>query len=344
MRILIEAHHPAHIHFWKFPVRELLGRGHDVLMIGRDRDVMYRLLKKYDWIPHIIPTQSSRNNRIPVLEFTRRQVAVARCIRKFKPTTVCSLMGSYAQTAGLAGIRNVIFTDSEFQHFNHRIAHPFATEIHTPYCFYKELGPKQIRYKGIHELAFLHPDHFQPDPSVLKKYPGLEPGRFVLVRLSAWNTMHDRHHMGVGEALAGFIGKAATTYRIVLSAEENRVPESLRQHVMSFAPEDFHQILSRAAFLLSEGASTAAEGACLGIPTVYINSTEPRGYLEMLEQGYGLVRGFQDAAAGIKATQRWIEELNEEERARLHASSQKMLENHIDVTDYVVKVLEGSNA
>jgi predicted glycosyltransferase len=38
MRILIEAHHPAHIHFWKYPVRELIDRGHEVLMIGRDRD------------------------------------------------------------------------------------------------------------------------------------------------------------------------------------------------------------------------------------------------------------------------------------------------------------------
>jgi len=42
MKILLEAHHPAHIHFWKYPVRELQARGHEVLMIGRDRDVMRR--------------------------------------------------------------------------------------------------------------------------------------------------------------------------------------------------------------------------------------------------------------------------------------------------------------
>ena len=51
MKILLEAHHPAHIHFWKYPVRELQARGHELLMIARDRDVMRRLLEVYDWIP-----------------------------------------------------------------------------------------------------------------------------------------------------------------------------------------------------------------------------------------------------------------------------------------------------
>ena len=341
MRFLIETHHPAHVHFWKYPVGELLQQGHDVLLIGRDRDVMRRLLARYDWIPHIIPTRSSRNNRFPIFEFVRRQVAVATQLRKFRPDVFCSLMGSYAQTAGLAGIRNVIFTDSEFQHFNHRIAHPFATEIHTPYCFYKDLGRKQVRYKGIHELAFLHPARFSPNPAILGNYRSLDPGRYVLVRLSAWNTMHDRHHQSAGEALAGFIEQAGRDHEIVLSAEENQVPDSLRQHVRAIAPEDFHQILAHAAFVLSEGASTAAEAACLGVPTVYVNPTEPRGYLQMLEADYGLVRGFRDAAEGIGEATRWIGRLKAEESDRLREARERMLGDHLDVTEHVVRVLEG---
>ena len=60
MRIIIEAHHPAHIHFWKYPIRELQKQGHKVLMVARDRDVMRRLLEAYDWIPAIVPKRSSR--------------------------------------------------------------------------------------------------------------------------------------------------------------------------------------------------------------------------------------------------------------------------------------------
>jgi predicted glycosyltransferase len=341
MKILIEAHHPAHIHFWKYPVQELLSRGHDVLMIGRDRDVMKRLLAHYDWIPHVIPTQAAQNNQIPVLEFLRRQWAVASCINKFRPDVFCSLMGSYAQSAGLAGIRNIIFTDSEFQHFNHRIAHPFASEIHTPDCFYKDLGRKQIRYHGIHELAFLHPDHFKHDAAVLDKYPGLEPRRYVLIRLSAWNTLHDRHHQGVGDQLSRFVEEATKGFSIVISAEENQLPESLREHVRDIAPEDFHQLQAHTAFILSEGASTAAEGACLGVPSVYINSTEPRGYLQMLEKDYGLVRAFREADPGLDEATNWINRLGESEYARCMANRERMLNDHINVASHVVQVIEG---
>jgi predicted glycosyltransferase len=85
----------------------------------------------------------------------------------FKPDVVTSLFGSYAQTAWLLRKPNIIFTDSEFQHFNHRIAHPFATQVYTPACFWKDLGPKQRRYNGYHESAFLHPKYFRPRQEVL---------------------------------------------------------------------------------------------------------------------------------------------------------------------------------
>ena len=124
MRLLIEAHHPGDIHFWKYPIRELIERGHDVKMIARDRDVMRALVDAYSWIPAEVPNRSNRKNKFPLSEMLSRQWAVAQEILRFKPSVVASLFGSYCQTARLLGCRNIIFTDSEFQHFNHRIAHP----------------------------------------------------------------------------------------------------------------------------------------------------------------------------------------------------------------------------
>jgi predicted glycosyltransferase len=252
-------------------------------------------------------------------------------------------MGSYTQSAKLFGIRNVIFTDSEFQHFNHRIAHPFADEIYTPECFYKELGTKQVRYKGIHELAFLHPGRFIADVRILQKYPGLHPGEFVLIRLSAWNTLHDLKHSGIGSGFSEFLDAASRRYDIVISGEENQVPVALREYVRDIAPEDFHQLLGHAAFVLSEGASTAAEAACLGIPVVYINSTQPRGYLKMLENDYNLVRGFQKAESGIPVATEWIQSLDQVNDSGLKVRKKQMVSEHIEVTEYVVEMLEGGS-
>jgi len=339
MRILLEAHHPAHIHFWKYPVRELRARGHEVLMIGRDRDVMRRLLEVYDWIPHEIPPRSTRNNRFPLAEMLQRQWAVAKAIRRFKPDVVASLMGSYTQSAKLLGVRNVIFTDSEFQHFNHRIAHPFADEIHTPECFYKDLGPKQIRYKGIHELAFLGDGRFDPDRKKLEKYKGLDEKPYVFVRLSAWNTLHDIGHGGLGSAVEAFIEEVSHTHQVVLSMEEAEVPEKLRSNCQTFLPEDIHHILAFASLVVTEGASIASEAACLGVPIIYINDTQSRGYLDLLEGAYGLLESFSEGRQGMDRALERIKKTSPEVLKKRRDAARCFAELSIDVTAYSVEVL-----
>lgn len=344
MKILLEAHHPAHIHFWKYPVRRLMEQGHEVLLIGRDRDVMKQLLTAYDWIPFMIPGKPSGNNRFPMFEFFRRQLAVARQTLQFHPQVVASPMGSYCQLAGLLGYRNVIFTDSEFQHFNHRIAHPFSHEIFTPYCFYKDLGKKQKRYKGIHELMFLGPEVFKPDPAVLEKYNNLQPGQYIVIRISAWNTLHDVGQVGFGDKIKDFVRKHSGNYKILISAEENQIPAEMEAVPLVSAPEDFHHLLAFAAFVLTEGASTASEAACLGVPTVYINSTQQRGYLQMLEDRYGHIRRFADPESGMEFASNRVTQLEPVDWNSREATRWRIQKDHPDGTGFVVASLLGSQA
>lgn len=340
MRILLEAHHPGDIHFWKYPVRKLVNLGHKVHMVGRDRDVMRQLLEAYPWIPHEIPKRLSAKNRFPLGEMLSRQFTVMRAIHRFQPDVVASLFGSYTQSAALLGRRNVIFTDSEFQHFNHRIAHPFASEIYTPYCFYKPLGSKQHFYNGIHELSFLDGRRFEPDPSILTQ-TRLVAREYVVIRLSAWNTFHDIHHEGIGPRVTDFVNRFKDRWKIIISAEENQLPESFRPYAMHVHPARFHDLLGFARFILTEGASTASEAACLGIPTVFVNSTEPRGYLEMLEKDYGLVRNFQSADKGLPAAVEWLESIDGGKMEELAQVKADMVASHGDVTDFVVGILLG---
>lgn len=309
-------------------------------MIGRDRDVMKRLLEVYDWIPAEIPKRKTRKNKFPLIEMIERQRAVAKAIRRFRPDVVASLMGSYTQSAKLFGVRNVIFTDSEFQHFNHRIAHPFADEIHTPACFYKDLGSKQRRYDSIHELGFLGPNHFICDDSFLDRYPSLKLNRYIVMRLSAWNTFHDLDHAGIGDHVYSFVESVKSDYKIVISAEENKVPPGLDAYALAVEPEDFHQLLAHSQFVLSEGASTASEAACLGVPCVYVNSTEERGYLRLLAERYQLVRGFADPDVGVSAALEWINLLEDDTvRLRFVEASDHFIRDLIDPVDYIVEQL-----
>lgn len=338
MRLLIEAHHPAHVHFFRNAIRIWRERGDDVLLLGRDRDVMKKLLAAYSYIPFEVLTAQRKNNRFPMEEMLQRQVKVAAKIAAFRPDVVLSLMGSYTQSAALFRRPNVIFTDSEFQSFNHRIAHPFATRIYTPECFWKDLGKKQRRYRGYHELAFLHPARFTPNDAVLETMGNPEPGRYVVLRISAWNTLHDIGMKGFGDYFDEFMRELTRRISVYLVPEGGALPAEWEAHRLRIPPERFHDALAFARLVVTEGASTASESACLGVPAVYLNTTA-RGYLNDQERRYGLVSNFTDARAALKKTLELLDAPRDAERYR--AARDRLVADHIDVTDYVVREIDG---
>ncbi len=351
MKLLIEAHHPAHIHFFKNAVRIWRQRGDEVLMLARDRDVMRQLLEAYDWIPSRLATSTRRSNRFPLREMLRRQLAVSAAIVRFRPDVVLSLMGSYTQSARLFGVPNLVFTDSEFQHFNHRIAHPFATTIYTPECFDKPLGPRQKKYRGYHELSFLHPDRYRPDPAVVgrlrgnrnlengreKPSPGPEPFDYVVVRTSAWNTLHDIGQSGLGPSLDDLLSRLLRRHHVYVVPEGGRVDPKWARLKLSVPPHCYHDVLAFARLVVTEGASTASEAACLGVPSVYVNSTH-RGYLDDQERRYGLVFNHRRAEPALAK----VHELLDAPPARsdLEAARERLVADHIDVTRFMVEEVD----
>ncbi|MEO8181431.1 MAG: DUF354 domain-containing protein [Deltaproteobacteria bacterium] len=360
MRLLIEAHHPAHIHFFKYAIRIWQERGDRVLLLGRDRDVMRRLLAAYGWIPSQIISSTGRSNRFPLREMVQRQLAVDRAIRSFRPSLVLSLMGSYTQASRLLGVPNIIFTDSEFQSFNHRIAHPVATRIYTPRCFWKPLGPKQRRYAGYHELAFLHPQRFTAQRSVLERlsvnrlgstagsgasraavsarpqqHP--EPRQYVVIRTSAWNTLHDIGQSGLGPHFDSLMALLLPRYSVYIVPEGGQLGAQWAPYRLTVPPDEYHDVLGFAALVITEGASTASEAACLGVPAVYVNTTR-RGYLEDQERRYELVYNFTDPEAAMRKIRELI--AAPPDARELESARQRLISEHVDVTDYVVSELD----
>ena len=337
MRILLEAHHPAHIHLFKNAVRSWQERGHEVLMLGRDRDVMKALLRAYDWIPSVILSQDQRNNRFPLAEFLQRQAGVASHILRFRPDVVASTMGSYTQSSKLLDVPSVIFTDSEHQAFNHRIAHPFAKVIYTPRCFYKDLGPKQHRYAGYHELAFVHPKYFTPRREVLEKLGGIKPHSYTLLRTSAFNTLHDIGQAGLGAVMDEVIRRCEERGPVFIVAEENKIPSQWRDKHLSLPPDWFHDVIAFAGAVVTEGASTASEAACLGIPTVYVNS-HAVGYLLDQQRAYDLVDVLSPDGPIVACVEKRLAQAND--RARWDAAKEALLRDHDDVTEVIAEAVE----
>lgn len=336
MRILVEAHHPAHIHVFKYPIRLWQERGHEVKVAGRDREIMVKLATAYPWIPYTPITRAGRQNLIPLEEFAKRQILIASLIREFRPHVFVSAHGSYSQSARILNIPNVVFTDTEHQRLNQAMVLPFASVIYTPDCFTKKLGPKQKSYAGYHELSYLHPSRFRPDPEI----PGLE-GKgsgwdYVIVRLSSWNTLHDIGHRGIGMRLKDLVAKIEKVCRAFI-VPEGCLPEPFEYLRLPAAPHQFHDALSRARLVISEGASTASEAACLGIPVVYINPHQV-GYVTEQSDKYGLAysyRTYAEAEGKIGSLLEDKKSLVRHKRLR-----DRMLEEKIDVAQFIADKTE----
>jgi len=338
MKILIEVHHPAHVHFFKNPVRIWQSHGHEILILGRDRGVIPLLLQVYNLPYEIISKQSL--GRFPLNELFKRNMALARKIKSFKPDVVLSLMGVYTQAAKIKGIRNIIFTDSEFQNLAHLIAHPFASYIVTPACFYKSLGPKQVRYNGYHELSYLAPKYFKADETKLKIEGLNKTDDFFILRLSAWDTWHDVKQRGIGQKvcleLINLLGKNG---RVLISAE-GEAPADLKKYLVKSPPQDLHHLLAFAKLVISEGATIASEAAVLGVPSIFINTTD-RGYINELASRYQLAFYFKTPDGLIDQVTKLLENNNLQQEWQIKRN--QMLGEKEDVVEFVVKFIENLN-
>ena len=59
------------------------------------------------------------------------------------------------------------------------------------------MGKKHIRFKGFFELAYLHPNNFKPDISVLDDLGMDINDKYVVIRFVSWNAHHDIGHKGM---------------------------------------------------------------------------------------------------------------------------------------------------
>ena len=242
--ILIDVGHPGHVHLFRNAARRWQAEGHQVLFSALDREMILHLLEVYQ-LPYRVTYRRRKGKLALPVELLERTWSTYRIARRFGPDLFVSFGNpTVGLPAWLLGKPYLALTDTEFAPEQHALFKPFATVIATPTAFQGSLGPKQVRYAGYHELAYLHPDEFTPDPSILEEV-GLVPGdRFFMVRLVAWGSSHDVGQHGLRpEEKRQIVLELARQGRVLLSAEGEIDPE-LRPFVTTFPPETIHHLLA----------------------------------------------------------------------------------------------------
>lgn len=335
MRILVEVTHPAHVHFFRNAIGDWKSRGHEVAVTAREKEIVIELLNLYG-IEHTVLSSIGKGKLSLFSELIKRDYKLWQFCRKFKPDVLTAIGGVFAAHAGFLCRKSVVvWDDTEHAGISHKMTFPFATAVYTPDCYSINLGKKQVRYAGCHELAYLHPNRFTPDKNVLKDI-GIDPDeKYCLVRFVSWQAHHDVGQHGFEKnAKVEFISEISKYAKVYITSEAE-LPEELEEYRLKIPVHQIHHLMAFASLCVTEGATMASESAVLGVPVIYINTLTAGTIQEFAK--YELLEHITDTQ---KAMNRAVELLKNPENKK--TALQNYLQGKIDVTQYIAETIEQS--
>jgi uncharacterized protein len=337
MRILIDILHPAHVHVFRNFAQEMRARGHEMRFTARAKDCATDLLNQYGISYTLLSRQ--KTGFALASELAGRTWRLIRFARNWAPDVMTGIMGPSIALAGrVLGVPAVVFYDTEFATQTNWFVYPLAHSVCTPDCYQGPVRGVHRTYPGYHELAYLHPDRFEPDPERLASFGVSREDRYSILRFVSWQAIHDVTEKGLTGGQKRRLIEVLERHGRVLISSEAPLPADLEPWRARGPTHDIHHLLAHAQLIVGESATMSSEAAVLGVPAVFIAKTG-RGYTDEEERRYGLVQHFREeqfdqAVAAIEALfARGPRTMGQRARARL-------LADKIDVTTWMVDYFE----
>lgn len=340
MKILIDIGHPAHVHLFKNFAWQMQKKGHKILFTCRDKEFEIYLLKKYGFEYRSFGKKySSKFGKIlGLIEFDFKEFISGL---KFKPDMFLSHGSMYAAHAAYILRKPHISLEDTFNQEQVRLYKPFTDVILTGDYSHPDLGEKETRYKGYHELAYLHPNYFSPDKTVLEELGVKENEKYVIIRFVSWQATHDAGHKGITFENKLKAVKEFEKYAKVFISSESELPKELEAYRIKIEPHRMHDALAFASLLFGESTTMAEECAMLGVPACIIYKHKTY-YTQHLENDYELLFNYTlEESDQLKAIEKGVELLNTPNlKEQWQEKRNKMLADKIDVTAFMVWFVE----
>jgi predicted glycosyltransferase len=340
MNILIDIGHPAHVHIFKHFALEMQSKGHKLLFTCREKEFEIELLEHYgfDYKSFGKKYTTTSGKVFGIIEFGIKEYIAGL---KFKPDILLSHGSIYAALASFLLNKPHISFEDTFNFEQIRLYKPFTKVILTATYQQPDLGPKNIKYSGYHELAYLHPNHFKADISIKEELKIQSDEKYFILRFVSWEASHDIGHYGITfENKIKLVEQLANYGKIFISSEKP-LPVALEKYQIQIPSHRMHDAIAFSSLLFGESATMASEAAVLGIPAVYLDNTG-RLYTQELQDKYGLVFNYteslEDQDLSIQKAIETILQKNFIEE--WYIRRQKMLNDKIDVTSFLVWFVE----
>lgn len=365
MNVLIQLSHPAHFHLYKNVGKNLMADGHQVLFVIKSKDILETLLQNAG-LPYVnINQHAHRGSKLGIMwDMLVRDFRIVRLCRKHK---IDLLTGSTPDIAHAGWwLRkwriNTGEDDLAVVPMFRYVGGPFMQCAVTPDpCDGGVLERITSHYPGYHELAYLHPNHFTPDPKIVEAY-GIDTSKpYFVMRFASLNAHHDSGIKGINTEIAERLVKILEPHGTIYITSERPLEPQFEKYRIKINPLDMHHVMAFASLYIGDSQTMAAEAGVLGVPFVRFNDFVGRiGYLRELEDVYELGYGIHASAfpvdspirrndgsvqpSGVEELYKRVEQLvampSEERRTTFQSRRQKMLSEKIDCAKFLTYFIE----
>lgn len=341
MHYLVFTNTPAHVYLYRHVVNELRENGHEVLILARDYTSTKALLEYFN-LPYQIYGKQTTNSGSVIRRAPKQFFSIAKHAPKFDPDVIFG-RGLYAAFAGIITRSIVILVlDSNPSPMMHKVSSRFAETVLTPNAYGHELGDHHRRFHGLKECAYLHPDVFEPDPTVRGDLGVDSNEPFVVLRFNAFDAFHDIGDEGLSDNdRRDLIRKLAESATVFVSDEGGLLDiDDLPARPYDLHPARIHDTLAEASLVVADTGTIVTEAALLGTPVIRYDPNRDEtmfGEFEELERNDLAV-----IAETYKETLETADDLltDEESGRRWTERRDQFLEDRVNLTDLLVNVAE----
>lgn len=365
MRIVVQLSHPAHFHLYKNSIKNWQEHGNNVYVLIKTKDILEELLlnSKISYY-NILPT-AHRKNKIGILwdMFVRDWKILCFC-RKYKIDLLTGSTPEVAHVSKLLRLNSVNTgeDDADVVPLFGKIAGPFLKCLLVPdVCNVGICEYNAVHYPSYHELAYLHPNHFTADKTIVENY-GIDTSKpYFILRFASLNAHHDDGIRGINTEIAQRLIDILSPHGKIYITSERELEPQFEPYRIRINPLDMHHVMAFASLYIGDSQTMAAEAGVLGTPFVRFNDFVGRiGYLRELEDVYQLGYGIHATPlsddstirradgslqpSGVGALYAAVEALvampAEERRALYAERREKMLSEKIDYAKFLTWFIE----
>lgn len=296
MKVLVDIGHPAHVHLLKGTIKNLQRDGHEVIITIKTMPIVKRLLES-EGLDYL---DLGKKGSTMMSKIWRQLVFDWKIWRLCVKNNVDFAIGSSASITRVSKLCKVVSInmdddDDEVQQALVHFSHPFSDVRLTPSAIKgHRKSKKAIFYAGTHELAYLHPNCFSPDPSVLAK-AGLKEGeRFFIMRFVAFKAYHDAGQGGLSMEQKRRLIELLKPYGRVIITSEREIEPEFEMYRLPVPPEEILSLMAYSSMFIGDSQTMTSEAAILGVPALKCNTFA--GKLSVpneLEKRYGLCYSYQ---------------------------------------------------